>query len=166
MVSSSIHSTTLHCIQTVYTESVIWKLLMLGHGNREDRTGYGKVSKLDYINEEWVYWSTWCELPAKYTGMSQRYSIIRSENTFFSWSDIDMPQSLSMPLSIDTDYILAVSTDCLMIYTKLLSSKQQLWHVYGECEWSVINFWSCKLVNWNASWMLWFITHILATVID
>ena len=53
---------------------------MVGHGNRGDRTGSGKVSKLRYINEKLVYGSTCGELPAESAGMSQRYVIHRSEN--------------------------------------------------------------------------------------
>ena len=43
-----------------------------GHRNRGDPTGYGKVSKLGYINEKLVYGSTCSELPAERAGMSQR----------------------------------------------------------------------------------------------
>jgi len=45
---------------------------MVGHRNRGDPTGYGKVSKLRYINEKLMYESTYSELPDKHTGMSQR----------------------------------------------------------------------------------------------
>jgi len=57
---------------------------MVGNGNQGDRTGYGKVSKLGYINEKLVYGDTFSELPAESAGMSQRYIIHRSENMCFS----------------------------------------------------------------------------------
>jgi len=49
-----------------------------------------------------------------------------------------------MQLSIDRMCTLAVNNDYMIICTKLLSIKQQLGHVYGECEWSVNDLWSCK----------------------
>jgi len=117
---------------------------MVGHRNWGDPTGYGKVSKLGYINEKLVYGSTCSELPAERTGMSQRYVIHPSENMYFSWSEIDTPQSFCMQLSIDRNCTLAVNNDYMIICTKLLSIKQQLGHVYGECEWSINDLWSCK----------------------
>jgi len=57
---------------------------MVGHGNRGDQTGYGKVSKLGYINEKLVYGSICSKLPAEKAEMSQRYVIHRSENMSFS----------------------------------------------------------------------------------
>jgi len=117
---------------------------MVGNGNQEDRTGYGKVSKLGYINEKLVYGYTFSELPAESAGMSQRYVIHHSENMSFSQSEIDTPQSFCVPLSIDTNYTLAVNNDYMIVCTKLLSIKQQLGHVYCECEWSINDFWTCK----------------------
>ena len=117
---------------------------MVGHGNRGDRTGYGKVSKLGYINEKLVYESTCSELPAESAGMSQRYVIHRSENMCFSWSEIDMPQRFCMQLSIDTNYTLAVNNDYMIICTELLTIQQQLGHVDGKHRWSINDCWSRK----------------------
>jgi len=144
MSHSSIHPTTSLCIQTGCTWSALWKSLMVGHGNRGDRTGYGKVWKLGYINQKLVCGSTCSELPAKSAGMSLCYVIHRSENICFSWLENDMPQSFCMQLSIDRNCTLAVNTDYMIICTKLLSIKQQLGHGYGECEWSVNDSWFCK----------------------
>jgi len=49
-----------------------------------------------------------------------------------------------MHLSIDTNYTLAVNNDSMIVCTKLLSIKQQLGQVYGECEWSINDFWTSK----------------------
>jgi hypothetical protein len=75
-----------------------------------------------------------------------------------------MPQSLYMQLSIDRFCTLAVNNDYMIICTKLLSIKQELGHVYGECEPSINDLLSCKYVNWKVSCMLLFITHILAAI--
>jgi hypothetical protein len=70
-----------------------------------------------------------------------------------------------MQLSIDTNYSLAVNNDYTIIWTILCSMNQQLRHVYGECESTVNDCWSCKQVNWKASCMLLFITYVLAALI-
>ena len=64
-----------------------------------------------------------------------------------SGSEIETPQSFWIQLSIHTNYTLAVNNDYMIICTKLLTIQQQLGHVYGERQWSVNNFWSCKQVN-------------------
>jgi hypothetical protein len=92
---------------------------MVGHRNRGDPTGYGKVSKLGYFNEKLVYGSTCSELPAEHAGMSQRLVIHRSENMSFSCEDLDMPQSFCMQLSIDKICTLAVNNDYMIICRKL-----------------------------------------------
>ena len=102
------------------------------------------MSTLGYINIKLVYGSTCSELPAESSGMSQHYVIHRPENMFFSWSENDTPESCCMQLSIDTNCTLAVNNDYMINCKKLLSIKQQLGHVYGECELSVNDFWSCK----------------------
>jgi hypothetical protein len=56
---------------------------MSGHGNPGDRTGYGKVGKLCYINEKLVYGCICGELPAEKAEMSQGYVIHRPENMSF-----------------------------------------------------------------------------------
>jgi hypothetical protein len=71
-----------------------------------------------------------------------------------------------MQLSIDTKYSLAVNNDYMIIWTKLCSINQELGHVYGGCELTVNDYWSCMWVNWKASCMLWFITYVLAALID
>jgi hypothetical protein len=53
---------------------------MLRHGNQADRTGYGKLSMLGYINEKLGYGSTCSELPTESAEMSPREVIHRSEN--------------------------------------------------------------------------------------
>jgi len=57
---------------------------MVGNENQGDRTGYGKVSKLGYIDEKLVYGYTFSDLPAESAGMSQRYVIHHSENMCLS----------------------------------------------------------------------------------
>jgi len=138
---------------------------MVGNGNQGDWTGYRKVSKLGYINQKLVYGYTFSELPAESAVMSQRYVIHRSENMCFSWSEINTQQIFCMQLSIDTNYTLAVNNDYMIVCTKWLSIKQQLEHGYGECEWSINDFWTSKWDNWKASGMLLFITHVLAALI-
>jgi hypothetical protein len=123
------------------------------------------VSKLRYINEKLVYRSICSQLPAESAGMSQCYIIHRSENMCFSQSEIHTHQSFCMQRSIDTNCTLAVNNDYMIIFTKLLSIKQRLGHFYGECEWSVNHGESCMYVNWKASSMLLFITHVLAALI-
>jgi hypothetical protein len=117
---------------------------MVPDGNQGDWAGYGKVSTSGFINEKLGFGFTCSELPAESAGMSQHYVIHRSENMRFSWSEIDTPQSFCMQLSIDTNYTLAVNNDYIIFCTKLYSIKQQLEHVYGVCESSVNNCWSCK----------------------
>jgi len=62
----------------------ILKIAYGSNGNQGDRTGYGKASKLGYINEKLVYGYTFSELPAESAGMSQRHVIHCSENMCFS----------------------------------------------------------------------------------
>jgi len=45
---------------------------MVCHGNRADRTGYGKLSMLGYINGKLGYGSTCSELPTERAEMSPR----------------------------------------------------------------------------------------------
>jgi hypothetical protein len=74
---------------------------MVGQGNRGYQTGYGKVSKLCYINEKFVYGSICNELPPEKSEMSQHYIIHLSENMSFSCSEIDTPQSFWIQLSVN-----------------------------------------------------------------
>ena len=71
----------------------------------------GTVSKLDYINEKLVYGSICSQLPAESAEMSLCYVIHRSENMYFSWSEIHTQPSFCMQLSIDTNDSLAVNND-------------------------------------------------------
>jgi len=63
---------------------------------------------------------------------------------FFSGSQIETPQIFRMQLSSHTDYTLAVNINYMIIYTKLIIIQQQLGHGYGECQWSVNDYWSCQ----------------------
>jgi len=63
---------------------------------------------------------------------------------FISGSEIEMPQSFWMQLSIHPNYALAVYNDYVIICTKLLTIQQHVGHVYGERQWSVNEFWSSK----------------------
>jgi len=53
---------------------------MVRHGNRADRTGYGKLNMLGYSNEKLGHGTTCGELPTESAEMSLRYVIHRSEN--------------------------------------------------------------------------------------
>jgi len=123
------------------------------------------VRTLGCINEKLVYGSTSSKLAAESAGMWQRYIIHRSENMSISGSEIAMPQSVSMKLSIHTSYTLAVDNDYMIICTILLIIQQQLGHVYGELQWSVNDIWSCKWVNWEVICLLLFITNVLVALI-
>jgi hypothetical protein len=48
---------------------------MVGHGNRGEATGSGKLRKLDYVDETLVYGSKCGKLPAERAEMYQRYII-------------------------------------------------------------------------------------------
>jgi hypothetical protein len=123
MLNSYIHSTTSLRVQTVGTFSAFLIYHKVGQGNQWDRSGYGPVGKLSYINEKLVYGSTCSELAAESAEMLQRYVIHCSENMSFSWSEIDPPQIFCMQLSIDTKYTLAVNNDYMIICSTLLSKK-------------------------------------------
>jgi len=69
----------------------------------EIKLDMAKRARLAILMKKSVYGSTCSELPAESTGISQRYVIHRSENMWFSWSDIDMPQSFCMQLSNDAN---------------------------------------------------------------
>ena len=82
-----------------------------------------------------------------------------------SGSDIEMPQSFWIQLSIHTNYKLAVNNDCMIICTKLLTIQQLLGHIYGEGHWSVNDIWTCKQLNWEAICLLLSIINVLPAFI-
>ena len=137
---------------------------MVCHGNRGEGPAWGRVRKLGYIDEKWVYGSTCGKLPAESAGMWQRYIIHHSEIMCISGSNIETPQSFWIQLSIHTNYNLAVNNDYMIICTKLFTI-QQLWgHIYGERHWSVNDFWTGKQLNWEAIYSLLSIIKVLPDV--
>jgi len=71
-----------------------------------------------------------------------------------SGSDIEMPQSFWIQLSIHTNYKLAANNEYMIICTKLLTIQQRLGHIYGERHWSVNDIWSWKQLNWETICLL------------
>jgi len=165
MLHSFIHPTTSLCVQTCCTWWSFWRLLIVGHENGGEGTAWGKVRKLGYIDEKWVYGSTCGKLPAESAGMWQPYVIHRSEIMCIGGSDIEMPQSFSIQLSIHTNYKLAVNNEYMIICTKLLTIQQRLGHIYRERHWSVNNIWSWKQLNWETICSLLSILNVLPAFI-
>jgi len=82
-----------------------------------------------------------------------------------SGSDIEMPQSFWMQLSIHTNCKLAVNNDNMIICTKLLTIEQLLGHIDGERHWSVNDCWTCKQLNSEAICLLLSIINVLPAFI-
>jgi len=78
---------------------------------------------------------------------------------------IETPQSFWMQLSIHTNYKLAVNNDNMIICTKLLTIQQLLGHIYGERQWRINDFSTCKQRNWEAICLLMSITNVSAVFI-
>jgi len=133
---------------------------MVRHGNRADRTGYGKLRMLGCINAKFGDGSTCSELPTESAEMSLRWVVHRSENFCISWSEIDAPYSFCMQLSIDTNYSLTVNNDYMIVK----ATREQL-HFYNERQRSVNDFWICKHLHWKVICSLLFIFNRLAAFV-
>jgi len=124
---------------------------MVGHGNRGEGAGYGKVRKLGCINQGSVDGSICGKLPAESAAMWQCYVIHRSDNVWSSGSEIERPHSFWMQLSIHRNDTLAVNNGYMIMYKQLLTIQRLLGCIYSECQRSVDNFPSYAFSNQKAT---------------
>jgi len=144
MLDSSIHPPASFCPQRSCKWWRLWRLHIVGQGNRGEGTKKVNVRKLGYIDNKVVYGPRCSKLPAEWAGMWMRYTIHRSENKCCSGSEIERPQSLWIQLCIYTTEMLGVKIDYIIMWTKLETIQQQVEHVWSERQLSINDFRSVK----------------------